>query len=186
MRIISGTGKGRQLKGVPGTGTRPTADKVKESVFNMIGPYFCGGVFLDVYAGSGGMGIEALSRGMEKAVFIDKERKAVSVIYDNLKSAGFVGQAEVFRTDSGRALKAIKKNGKKFDVIFLDPPYGEEKLNKELQFFDDNRILNKNGCIVAEHSSKVTLDSDFSTFSKHKLERYGDTAVTIYKSDVGG
>lgn len=122
MRVVSGSAKGRPLKAVPGTGTRPTTDKVKEALFSMIGPYFDGGVALDLFAGSGGLGIEALSRGMDKAVFIDMESKSIDVIKENLRKTGLEGQAEVFRNDAGRALKALAKRGALFDAVFLDRP----------------------------------------------------------------
>lgn len=106
MRVISGTAKGRPLKAVPGTGTRPTTDKVKEAVFSMIGPYFDGGVVLDLFAGSGGLGIESLSRGSDKAVFIDLEPKSIEMIRANLKATGLDSKAEVFRNEAGRAPEA--------------------------------------------------------------------------------
>lgn len=117
MRVVSGSAKGRPLKAVPGTGTRPTTDKVKEALFSMIGPYFDGGVALDLFAGSGGLGIEALSRGMDKAVFIDMESKSIDVIKENLRKTGLEGQAEVFRNDAGRALKVLAKRGALFDAV---------------------------------------------------------------------
>ena len=98
MRVISGSRKGRPLQAVPGKGTRPTVDKVKESVFNMIGPFFEGGIALDLYAGTGGLGIEALSRGIDKVIFVDANRKAIDVIHKNLADTQFSEQAEVYKS----------------------------------------------------------------------------------------
>ena len=109
MRIISGDKKGLPLKAVPGKDTRPTTDKVKESIFNMIGPYFEGGKGLDLFAGSGGLGIEALSRGFNEMIFVDRDMKAIQTVKENLRSAGLGEQAEVYRNEADRALKAIVK-----------------------------------------------------------------------------
>jgi len=180
MRIISGERKGLTLKSVPGTTTRPTADKVKESIFNMIGPFFQGGEMLDLYAGSGAIGIEAISRGMEKAVFVDREKKAVETIYSNLNKANLVDYAEVFRTDAQRALKAIKKNERSFDFIFLDPPYEKQQMILELVFIDKHNILKHDGFIVTEHSSKISLVDERIKFKMIRQEKYGDTTITIF------
>src|SRR6476620_7456044 len=102
MRIISGNKKGLPLKAVPGKGTRPTTDKVKESIFNMIGPYFDGGNGLDLYAGSGGLGIEGLSRGLDSVIFVDQDKKAIQTIHDNLTFTKLDGMAEVYRTEADR------------------------------------------------------------------------------------
>ncbi len=124
MRVVSGSAKGRPLKAVPGTGTRPTTDKVKEALFSMIGPYFEGGTALDLFAGSGGLGIEALSRGMDKAVFVDLEPKSIEVIRMNLTATKLENQAAIYRNDAGRALKALAKRSTTFDLVFLDPLIG--------------------------------------------------------------
>src|SRR4051794_41215753 len=97
MRVVSGSSKGKTLKAVPGSTTRPTTDKVKEALFNMIGPYFDGGIGLDLFAGSGGLGIEGLSRGLEKVIFIDRDAKAIQVIHENIKSCHFEEKTEVYR-----------------------------------------------------------------------------------------
>ena len=106
VRVVSGSAKGRPLKAVPGMGTRPTTDKVKEAIFSMIGPYFDGGTVLDLFAGTGGLAIEALSRGMERAVLVDMDPKSIETIRANLKATKMEGQAEVYRNDAVRALKA--------------------------------------------------------------------------------
>ena len=109
LRVVSGICKGRPLKAVPGNTTRPTTDKVKEALFNMIGPYFNGGIGLDLFAGSGGLGIEAQSRGLDKVIFIDRDSKAIQVIRENIKSCSFDEKIEVYRNDAVRALKTLIK-----------------------------------------------------------------------------
>jgi 16S rRNA (guanine(966)-N(2))-methyltransferase RsmD len=151
MRVVSGALKGRGLKAVPGVSTRPTTDKVKEAIFNMIGPYFKGGTGLDLFAGSGGLGIEGLSRGLEKVIFVDMDRKAIQTIQENIKACGLDEQSEVYRNEASRALKAVKKRDLKFDYIFLDPPYKKQQLIKLMEFITKEHLLKDQGVIVCEH-----------------------------------
>ncbi|WP_075981038.1 16S rRNA (guanine(966)-N(2))-methyltransferase RsmD [Bacillus massilinigeriensis] len=180
MRVVSGDFKGKALKAVPGSSTRPTTDKVKEAIFNIIGPYFDGGIALDLFAGSGGLGIEALSRGVEKAIFIDRDGKAIQVIWENIKNCGLDERVEVYRNDSDRALKAIVKRELSFDYIFLDPPYKKQQLEKIIGIIDKNKLLQKNGVIVCEHSSDITMPTQIGDFNKTKHETYGIIAISIY------
>lgn len=184
MRVISGTCKGRSLKAVPGVTTRPTSDKVKESIFNIIGPFFSGGQGLDLYAGSGGLGIEALSRGIEKMIFVDQSSKAIEIVQENLKSCRFDQIAEVYRNDAKRALKAISKRDIIFEVIFLDPPYAKQHLQEEIAFIAKNGLLSLHGVIVAEHGASVTLPQSFEKLTCVRQEQYGDTGISIYKSTM--
>jgi 16S rRNA (guanine966-N2)-methyltransferase len=181
MRVVSGTCKGRPLKAVPGTGTRPTTDKVKESIFNIIGPYFEGGSVLDLFAGSGGLGIEALSRGMEKAIFVDRDFKAVQTVKENLERCGFTEHAEVYKNNSERALKALIKREVAFSLILLDPPYQKQKLTSLLEEMNDARLLEENGFIVCEHGNDVTLPETVRQFIKWKQLHYGTISVDIYR-----
>ncbi|MDG5788312.1 16S rRNA (guanine(966)-N(2))-methyltransferase RsmD [Evansella sp. AB-P1] len=180
MRVISGKRKGLHLKAVPGQSTRPTTDKVKESIFNMVGPYFNGGKMLDLYAGSGSISIEALSRGMEHAILVDRDRKAIETIHMNLKTCKFEDVTEVYRTESTRALKAVQKKDIQFDLIFLDPPYAKQRLDDEIAFIDTNSLLAPSGTIVVEHVVDVNLTNSYTNFEKIKEERYGDTVISIF------
>lgn len=168
---------------MPGTGTRPTTDKVKEALFNIIGPYFEGGDVLDLFAGSGGLGIEALSRGMDRAIFVDREYQAVQTVKDNLKACGFSEQAEVYRNDSERALKAIIKRGLNFSLIMLDPPYKKQKLVTMLEQIHNAALLDHEGFIVCEHGHDVVLPDRVCSFTKTRQEVYGIIAITIYRWD---
>ncbi|MDQ0217195.1 16S rRNA (guanine(966)-N(2))-methyltransferase RsmD [Peribacillus cavernae] len=185
MRVVSGTCKGRPLKAVPGTGTRPTTDKVKESLFNIIGPYFDGGTVLDLFAGSGGLGIEALSRGLDKAIFIDREYKAIQTVRANLEACHFIDQSEVFKNDSERALKAIIKRELVFRLILLDPPYKKQKLVTLLEQIHNARLLDQEGHIVCEHSSTIVLPENVEGFIKTRYEVYGMIAISIYHWNHG-
>src|SRR5690625_234062 len=123
MRIISGTNRGLKLKAVPGKNTRPTSDKVKESLFNMIGPYFSGGTCLDLFAGSGSLGLEAISRGIEHATFIDKNGLAIKTIHDNIHKLRAEDKTEVIRVDALRGLQLLSEKDIAYSLIFIDPPY---------------------------------------------------------------
>lgn len=181
LRVISGTRKGQPLKAVSGHTTRPTTDKVKESIFNMIGPYFSEGVGLDLYAGSGSLGIEGLSRGLDKVIFVDYDKKAIQVIKENLQKTKLFDRGEVYRNDANRALKALVKRDIQFDVIFLDPPYEKQRILSEISYIDENNLLCDSGTIVAEHDSKVQLKEIIGTMKLVKREMYGDTTISIYK-----
>lgn len=180
MRVISGTARGRTLKAVPGMSTRPTTDKVKEALFSMIGPYFEGGTALDLFAGSGGLGIEALSRGMEKAVFIDLEYKSIETIKNNLKTAGVEERAEVYKNDAERALKVLSKRGVVFDLVFLDPPYRLKTGQKLMEQLDQLRLLAGQATVVLEYESSYEYPESFGNFTLVRKSVYGETALSIY------
>jgi 16S rRNA (guanine966-N2)-methyltransferase len=180
VRVVSGICKGRPLKAVPGNTTRPTTDKVKEALFNMIGPYFDGGIGLDLFAGSGGLGLEALSRGLDKVIFIDRESKAIQVIQENIRACKFEDQTEVYRNDADRALKALIKREICFDFIFLDPPYKKQQLVSLMEKMDNQDVVKKDGIVVCEHSFDVELPSSVGQFTQIKHEKYGMIAITIY------
>lgn len=183
MRVVSGKCKGHPLKAVPGNTTRPTTDKVKEAIFNMIGPYFEGGIALDLFGGSGGLGIEALSRGIDKAVFVDRDSKAVRIIHQNLESCRLQDQAEVYRNDAERAVKALIKRELSFDVILLDPPYKDQKLISLISVMDQHGVLKEDGLIMAEHENDVVLPETIGRLVKVRSESYGITVISIYKHE---
>jgi 16S rRNA (guanine966-N2)-methyltransferase len=181
MRVISGECKGRPLKAVPGMSTRPTTDKVKESMFNIIGPFFNGGIGLDLFGGSGGLGIESLSRGFEKFIFVDREGKAISTIKENVKRCNYEEKVEIYRNDAVRALKALHKRELAFDIIFLDPPYAGKAIPKVVELINEYKLLHSNGKIVCEHDAAEVLPEELACFAKSKVEIYGkQIAVTIY------
>ncbi|TNJ64242.1 16S rRNA (guanine(966)-N(2))-methyltransferase RsmD [Paenibacillus hemerocallicola] len=181
MRVISGSAKGRPLKAVPGMGTRPTTDKVKEAIFSMIGPYFHGGIVLDLYAGTGGLGIEALSRGMDKAVFVDADKKSIEVVHANLQAARLEEKAEVYRNDALRALKALGKREARFHLVFLDPPYKVTAIVQLIQTMLEQEMLESAATIVVEHDSANVFDDQIGDAVRIKHTEYGETAVSIYR-----
>lgn len=182
MRVVAGNFKGRQLKAVPGKSTRPTTDKVKEAVFQMLGPFFDGGSVLDLFAGSGSLGIEALSRGMTKGVFVDKHPKAIHTIKENITLLKIEDMVEIYRADAYRALKAAAKRGLAFDLVLLDPPYGKvdyvELINQLLEL----HLINDAGIIYCEHEWNENLSDIDSSLEIIKQDKFGGTiGLTIYK-----
>lgn len=181
MRVIAGLHKGRQLKPVPHRLTRPTTDKVKEAVFQMAGPFFGGGWCLDLFAGSGGLGIEAVSRGIEKTIFVDKNHQAIQTIYENIKSLQLEDQAEVYRTDAERALKAAAKRNLQFSLVILDPPYGKVSIADLLEKLSQYKLVEKKGKIICEYEGKTSLPDQIGDYQVERKEIYGNTtAIAIY------
>lgn len=180
MRVISGSARGRPLKAVPGTGTRPTTDKVKEALFSMIGPYFEGGLVLDLFAGTGGLGIEALSRGMDKAIFVDLDYKSVETVKANLKTVGLTEQAEVYKNDAERALKTLAKRGASFDLVFLDPPYRLKHGDQLMERMDELKLLEDQAVLVLEYESSCAYRDNFGRFKLIRKTDYGETGISIY------
>lgn len=186
MRVIAGAAKGRPLKAVPGMNTRPTTDKVKEAIFSMIGPYFDGGFALDLFAGTGGLGIEAWSRGAERVVFVDKEKTSVDVVRGNVQAAGMSEHAEIYRNDAERALKALARRGIRFRLVFLDPPYRITKMDQVMEQLDELRLLEDDAVIVVEHDAGHAYPERLAHFTRTRAAQYGDTAVSIYRHEPEG
>ncbi|ERJ13446.1 16S rRNA (guanine(966)-N(2))-methyltransferase RsmD [Haloplasma contractile] len=184
MRIVSGEFKGRRIKAVPGRNTRPTTDKVKESLFNIIGPYFDGGDCLDLFAGSGNLGLEAISRGMDTCIFIDRDYKAFSTIRDNVKTLNVDEQVEVYKRDAFKALKQIATQNRTFDLIFLDPPYKHQQINDIIFTINEEGLLNNAGMIIAEYPKEDFLEKQFGTIEEYKTLTYGITKITIFIKEV--
>jgi len=183
MRVIAGEAKGRALKAVPGTNTRPTTDKVKEAIFSMIGPYFDGGLALDLFAGTGGLGIEAWSRGAERTIFIDREKISIDIIRHNTEAARMGAAAEIYRNDAERALKLLARRGVKFLYVFLDPPYKMTSMDKLMEQMAADGLLEDGAKIVIEHDAGHNYPEQYGPFQQLKYAKYGDIAVSIYKYD---
>ena len=177
MRVITGSARGMKLKTLDGLDVRPTTDQVKESVFSIIQFEVEGARVLDLFAGSGQLGIEALSRGAQSAVFTDSSRAAVSVVKENLEHTRLAEKATVRNEDAIGFLKLTKDV---FDIAFLDPPYGKGLIEKALEFLPDR--MSENGIIVCETAKEETLPDAAGRFSKHKEYRYGKIKLTVYRN----
>ena len=178
MRVITGSAKGVTLKTPEGLSTRPTADRVKEALFSVIQFDVPTAEVLDLFGGTGQLGIEALSRGAKRAVFIDLQESACRLIRENLKRTRFEHAAQVVRCDYLPYLKTCKQQ---FDIIFLDPPYGEVFLENALKIITEIDILRSSGIIVTERPLGKTLALDFLGYTRSNDYKYGKTLVAIYK-----
>ncbi|MBB1078585.1 16S rRNA (guanine(966)-N(2))-methyltransferase RsmD [Limosilactobacillus sp. STM2_1] len=183
MRIVAGKFGGRKLSAVPGMTTRPTTDKVKEALFNIIGPYFDGGTSLDLYAGSGGLSIEAVSRGINRAVLVDRQYQAIKTIRKNIAVTKHEEQFDVYKMDARKALNLFQKNGEKFKLVFLDPPYAKQQIVSDLGKMVENDLLLDGAIIVAETNQEAKLPENLAGFNFIKRQEYGITVLTIYQRE---
>ncbi|NLZ53543.1 MAG: 16S rRNA (guanine(966)-N(2))-methyltransferase RsmD [Thermoanaerobacteraceae bacterium] len=175
MRIIGGIHKGRKIKSVKGMLTRPTTDFVREALFNIISDKVFGSNFLDLFAGTGAVGLEALSRGAEKVVFVEKNMTACSVINQNLRDLKFIDKALVVQSDIVSAIQKLALGGYVFDIIFLDPPYYKNYIEKTLGTLKDFNIAGS--IVVVQHPKNESFT--FNGFSCFKNKNYGRTALTF-------
>ena len=179
MKVISGKYKGRNIQGYDIDGTRPTMDRVKESLFAMIQNYIPDSTVLDLFSGSGNLGIEALSEGAKYAYLVDKNHKACSVIKANLNSIG-ISDADVINMDFKQAIKYLYDRDIKIDVLFLDPPYKTNFIEESISLIQKYPILNKEGIIVCENESldRIVYPTNYKCV---KDKKYGDKFVVILK-----
>ncbi len=177
MRVITGTARGRRLNELKGQETRPTTDKVKEAIFSAIQFDVAGSRVLDLFAGTGQLGIEALSRGAESAVFVDRRADAVKLVRDNLTLCGLADRAQVVCADAMAHLAAVRG---KYDLVFLDPPYGEDLLERAIAHIARFDILAPHGIIVAESPVEKALPALSAPYGVYREYRYGKIKVTIY------
>lgn len=181
MRVIAGSRKGRRLKMPKARRVRPTMDKVREAIFDILDRSVAGRRVLDLYAGSGSLGIEAISRGAKCGTFVDNNPGCIKTIKQNLASLGFEAGSKVLNLDAIRALRHLSKLGEKFDLVFIDPPYGEAKIS--LHRVAKSDILSPHCVVVVEHYKKEVLPKKVASLGLRKEARYGDTCLAIYRKD---
>ena len=181
MRVITGTARGRKLGRLQGMETRPTTDQVKESIFNIIQFDIEGRRVLDLFGGTGQLGIEALSRGAESCTFVDQRRDAVSLIRSNLKLCQLSDRARVVQGDSIGFLSTVRE---KYHLIFLDPPYATNLLENALKKIAEIDILSENGIIICESPVDRVLPELDLPYQKGREYRYGKIKITVYRKDV--
>ena len=179
MKIISGIYKGRNLSGFDIDGTRPTMDRVKESLFAMIQDNIKESIVLDLFSGSGNLGIESLSEGASKAYLVDKNSKACKIMRENITKIG-IENAGILNMDYKKALMYFKDNNIVFDVIFLDPPYNTDLIDKSISLISDYNLLNDEGIIICESNvlDRIIYNNDYQRI---KEKKYGDKWVVILK-----
>lgn len=180
MRVITGVAKGRKIKAPKGMNTRPTSDKVKESMFNIIGHIDSEASVLDLFAGSGNVGIEFLSRGAKECVFIDGNTESIKVINENINTLGFEKQSSVFKNTVERSLDVLSRKKRKFDYIFMDPPYNKDLVEPIIEKIVSMGLLKKDGMMIAEHETRTEIKDEFSNLIRFDQRKYGDTTISFY------
>ena len=181
MRVIAGDFKGRKLNSLSGDNTRPTSDKIKGSIFNMIGPYFEDDIVLDLYSGSGNLGIEAVSRGCQKAYCFDNHFKAINIIKENVKLTKREEAFSIKKMDADKALEWLKENEVTFDLVFLDPPYAKQLIEMQLEKMLALNLIKSYGRVVCETDKLVELPEIIGQLERIKEQYYGATKITIYQ-----
>ncbi len=181
IRVVSGTAGGLLLKTLPGDNTRPTLDRVKEPMFSMINDLIPGSWVLDLFAGTGALGIEALSRGAQGAVLGDTSREAVSVIRANLAHTKLEDKARVVMGDYKDTIVKLSKEGKSFEIVFVDPPYDSMLYTDVLKRLASARIIRTGSLVVCEHRKEDVLPKEVEHFTIDREKTYGTVALTIYK-----
>lgn len=181
MRIISGIYGGRPLKTLAGKNTRPTSDKLKETLFNIIGPYFTGGNVLDLYAGTGALGIEAVSRGMDKATLVDVNNEAMQVIVENIKMTREEFKFTTIKSKATNALNILASREEQYNLIFLDPPYGKQTIEADIQALIQKKLLADVALIVCEVAVDVELPDEIAGIQIWDQRSFGNKKIIIYQ-----
>jgi 16S rRNA (guanine(966)-N(2))-methyltransferase RsmD len=182
VRIIAGKAKGLRLK-TPRKSwrVRPLTDQARGALFNILATQIAGASFLDLFAGTGAVGIEALSRGAGVAFFVEMNRSAVSLIRENLEHTGLTGRAEVFALDVLRAVKLLDGKGAQFDLIYLGAPYDDPVLEASLQLVAGSGLLKPEGTVIAEYRRQQVVPEDFGGLARYREARYGETMLGFYR-----
>ncbi len=184
MRVIAGLFRSRQLRGNPPAGIRPTSDRLRETLFNVLAPHVEGCTFLDACAGMGGVGIEAISRGARFVYFVDQSRKASAIVRDNLGSLDLKEGFRVLECDLGKALDLFEREGTVFDIVFIDPPYQKEALYAEsLAAFGTRSLLADGGIVVMEHSKRLELAESVGRLRRYRVLPQGDSTLSFYRAE---
>ena len=188
MRITAGNLKGRKINfkkaqkaAKKENALRPTSSNVRESIFNIIGALISDAQFIDLYAGTGAVGIEALSRGASAVSFVEADRKRAELIEKMLKDCGYSSKADIIKGEASAFIARAVKEGLKFDIVFLDPPYHTGELERILPMLSDGDLLNDKGIIIAEHISKKKLPDEIGKLIQKKAYKYGDTMLTLFR-----
>ena len=180
MRVIAGAAKGRRLKVPKGLTLRPTAARVKEALFNILPHDLSGFRVLDLFAGTGNLSIEALSRGAAGALLVDASHKAEKVLRENLEASGFSDRSKVWVSPVMRSLRLLSGRGERFNLIFLDPPYDKGWVNKILRMISQGELLKETGILVAEHSLREKVEEDVDPLVLKDQRRYGTTHLSFF------
>lgn len=182
MRVIAGKFRSRSLRSLRGQALRPTSDRLRETLFDILGGSVQGAVFADVFAGTGAVGIEALSRGAERVFFVEKHRAAGKLIAVNLVSLGISESAEILAVDAERGLETLAARGIKTDFVFLDPPYAKESdYARVLHLLGKGNFLAPASCVIAEHAKRIALAESYGKLTRSRVVTQGDAALSFYR-----
>ncbi|MBX7112970.1 MAG: 16S rRNA (guanine(966)-N(2))-methyltransferase RsmD [Myxococcaceae bacterium] len=185
MRIVAGTAKGRILLAPKNAQRiRPTADRVRESIFNILGQSCDGLVVLDLYAGTGALGLEAISRGAVSAVLVDRDREALDLCRDNTQALGFATQVEIVAGPVEKAMSRLSLSHRSFDLVFIDPPYADEAGTAVVTTLCALALLTPQARVCVEHSKHEVLPTQIATLSRIDQRRFGETMVSFFQSEV--
>lgn len=179
MRVIGGEFRSRKLKSPPGLETRPTPDRLRESLFNILAPHIGDAVFVDAYAGGGSVGIEALSRGARRAVFIERSKPNVAIIQENLKTLNAVGRATVITGNAATYLGSPE-----VDIVFLDPPY-DRPAEYDAAFATLADTARPTTLIIAQHASRQALEDRYGRLERYRIVKQGDNSLSFYRAAAG-
>lgn len=185
MRVIAGEYRGRKLRSLEGENTRPTTDKIKEAIFNMIGPYFPGGTVLDLFSGSGALAIEAVSRGITEAVCIDRSYLAIQIIEQNIALTKETEKFTVRKMSAQQAIRQLAAEGHApFDLIFLDPPYKQQQIVKIIGELQEAGLIAPKGKVVCETNKQTDFPEAVSGLQQVKNQTYGITRITVFQKEA--
>lgn len=186
MRIIAGSARGRRIAAPKGSAIRPTADRVREALFNILPRDLAGMQVLDLFAGSGSLSLEALSRGAESALLVDESEAAAKLIRRNVDALGFADRARIWKHPVGKALSRLADEGAAYDAIFLDPPYDGGWVGKTLAAVARAGTLQAEGVAVAEHSPRERVEEQYGALACRDRRQYGDTVLSFFGIDSQG
>jgi 16S rRNA (guanine(966)-N(2))-methyltransferase RsmD len=181
MRVIGGNARGRRLKVPKGQALRPTAARVKEALFNILPHDLSGAKALDLFAGTGNLTIEALSRGATAAILVDASAESGKAIRENVRRLDLADRTKVWIMPVARALRLLARQGETFDLIFLDPPYERQWIDKTLKIIAQGELLRQSGVLIAEHSVRENVEPRYGSLSLHDQRRYGSTLLSFFK-----
>lgn len=184
MRVIGGKYRGRRLRTSAGLDVRPTSDRLRETLFNILAPRVRGSRFLDICAGSGAVGIEALSRGAAHATFIERARPACSVIRENLDAFASEDDARIINRDAAQAVSRLREEGESFDIAFLDPPYASGLYSQVMEKLSEGGLVSGDGVVVVEHRSKTPPREAYGRLRVYREVRQGESALAFYSFQV--
>lgn len=184
MRVIAGTYRGRRLRNVEGAAVRPTSDRLRETLFNILAPRIGGSRFLDICAGSGAVGIEAISRGASEVTFIEKSRRALSAVKVNLHTLGIDDGVRRIERDAIAGLQALSEASAVFDIVFFDPPYASQLYDSVMRRLAPSTLITLESIVIVEHRAKHRLESVYSNLRMCRQVKQGESALSFYALDA--